>query len=137
MKRLLLAGAAAGLLALGAPAQAHPDYHYAGGCGFTPVSGGVEDGDTTWTAVVTLLVHATSAQGGPPPPGGGAIYAACDVYVNGVFRGTALEASGDGIAFAATQWVYRARPDHVITLCDRVTVDGEQHMNCNGAATTP
>ena len=134
LKKLLFAGVAAGMLALAVPAQAHPNYHYEGGCGFQTLSDGGEDDQTTWTGSAQAAVVATDAAGVPAAV---SISVECHVYKNGVYQNTILSASGTGVAATASEYEYQAAPSDIITVCDVVTVGGEPHTNCGDATTTP
>lgn len=136
MKKILLAGAAVGMLALAAPAQAHPTHHYVGQCRISSVSDGGDDDQTTWTGQASIAVVATDASGVVPAPTA-PISGQCDVYRNGVFFQTAVTASGTGAASNAVPWTYQSDPDDVMTVCTVVEVNGEPHSDCRDLTTTP
>lgn len=122
----------AGMLAFAAPAQAHPNYHYEGGCEVTTVSDG--GASTTREAVASVLVVATDAGGflAFVP-----ISVTCELYVNGWYQGTILAASGTGFAANAAPVTYEASGSDVVTVCEDVNVNGNQHYVCRDVEQTP
>lgn len=137
MRALLAATAVAASLLVAAPAQAHPTYHYEGGCFLvaTNAPGGDHGDSTTWQGVAGLVVVATDAAGVPSPTTW--ISAECHVYRDGVYQSTWLSASGVGAAATLSETVFQSHPNSVVTICQVVTVGGEVHTGCGDATTTP
>ncbi len=135
--RVLLAAAVCGSLLVAAPVEAHPNYHYLGGCFLTATNapkGGTDD-HSVWTGVVGAVVVAADAAFVPSPTT--AISFQCEVYKNGTYQEPVLSGSGVGTAVGADLYVFEASPDDVITLCERVIVGGDEHLYCGNASTTP
>ena len=136
MRKILLGGVAAALIAAGAvPASAHPNYHYIGQCGFTTVSDGGDDDQTTWEGEFHSYFIATDAAGVPSPTT--PISYECHAYKNGVYMGIYDSGSGIGFAGSSGYYTYQAAPTDVITVCEEVIVGGEHHTECSDADTTP
>ena len=136
MRKILLPGIVAALVATAGPTSAHPSYHYEGGCGFATLSDRSDNPDTNWRGEAHVVAVATDAVTGlyaPLTP----ISVECHVYKEGVFQGVILTASGVGFATGVTQYTYQASRDDVITLCDVVTVGGEAHTDCRDTTTSP
>ena len=135
VKTLLLVSLA-GVAAAATPAQAHPTYHYRGGCGFFTVSDGTDSPQTKWDGEIQAVVVATDAVTGAPAPV--RIDVDCELRINGATPGTVVfSASGTGVAANAGQFSFHADPDDIVTMCDNVTVGGEFHKECADATTTP
>ena len=135
--RVVPLGIALGLLLGGAQAaRAHEPTHHKGGCGFSsPVSDGTDSPDTWWHGEVYLAVATVNEWTWTPTDE--AVTAECLLVVNGAYPGTVvLSASGSGVVAKAEELSYQADPDDVVTMCDRVTIRGEAHVDC-GAGTTP
>lgn len=136
MKRLVLAGLAAAMLATGAPAaQADPDRHYSGGCSFTRLP----DLSTSsqWAAEVRLVAVATRASDSSPTPTE-EMTGSCDLRINGTYNGTVLgPVSGTGAIAGVDAFQYLTDSDDVIELCDDITVAGEAHYVCRRTDPTP
>ena len=130
MRALLAATAVAGSLLVAVPAQAHPNYHYEGGC-FLHVTKRLLS--SRWEGVGGSYVTATDAAGVPA-----AVWIAveCRLYRNAVYQFTFGEASGLGHAGTVEQVEFEADDNDVITICDVVTVGGEAHTRCGNARTT-
>lgn len=132
MKRLLLASlAGATALATVTPAQAHPNWHYEGGCDFTAVSDGTDSPHTEWDGEIDVWAVATDASGIPAP--NASITVDCELLINGWWPGTVVfscSTPGTGSVGCAGQFSFTADPDDVVTMCDNVTVNGEVHKNC-------
>lgn len=143
MKKLLAAGLTAGLLAAAAPpATAHPNHHYLGSCEFAVVNdttpGGQLGGPTTWNGVAAVVVVATDTGNPPIPPlpdRTAPISVDCDLYVNHVYRGTLVIASGTGVAVGVVQVAFSADPFDFVELCTEVVVGGEPHSHCDQVTT--
>ena len=136
MKRPFLAALTLALAAATAPAaDAHPSYHYEGGCSIHAVSDGGETDATQWTGYWSIDVQATDAVTGLPAlvP----IQAYCDVYRNGSYQDALGPVAGTGTAAGGGQHAYQASPVDVLTVCDIVTVAGERHINCGDMTTPP
>jgi hypothetical protein len=141
MKHLMAAGLAVGMLTLGAPvAQAHPNFHYLGGCGYVGVTdstpGGLLGSGNSIFGVAFAAVVATTSAGIPSPTT--PITVSCDQSINGsppvgVIRPT----SGTGVAAAAVQLTLSAASGSVVQFCEHVTVGGETHNLCRTATERP
>ena len=140
MKKLLLAGlAGATALAAATPAQAHPNWHYVGGCGFFTISDGTDSPQTKWDGEIHVTAVATDAAGTPDPTA--SISVQCELRINGATPGTIVySCSTPGTGFVACadgQFTFNADPDDVVSMCDIVTVNGEVHKDCGTSTTTP
>jgi hypothetical protein len=145
LKKLLLAGVAAGALALGAPVAQADHVGYEGpGCTFNTLNdttpGGQIGGQNQWTGEAAILAIATDAAG---VPNGASITVECEMFINGNSQGVYLATSGTGIA--ATTYAkenpggvfsFSAADTDVVTVCDNVTIDGHFIQNCSDAETT-
>ncbi len=134
MKHLLAGAIAAGLLATGVPAQAHPNYHYLGGCRAFAVDDPTrEAGWQNWA--ISLVVVATTANGVPAPTA--VVAASCELKVNGVSQGTFVSGTGTGVVAAAGQLQFTAAASDVFTVCEHVSVNGEAHTACSAPNPLP
>ena len=130
-----LAGAAAG--AASTPAQAHPTFHYRGGCAFMTISDGTDSPQTQWEGEVHAAGVATDAVTGAPAPAV-SITIDCELRINGATPGAVVfSVSGTGTAGGAGLFSFNADPDDIVTMCENVTVGGEFHKDCADATTTP
>jgi hypothetical protein len=136
VRRLLLAGLAAGLALFATPAQAHPSHHFEGDCGFDSIEddgpGPTTDPDH-YSGVVYGYAVATDPLG---VPSGQALTLECVLYVNGV-EDVVLTASGSGVATGASTLGFSAYPGDWVTMCTRVTVGNEAHEECWGDGMPP
>ena len=107
MRRLLVAGLAAGLVATAAPAHAHPNWHYRGHCG-----------ETQWTGEVHAVFVATDAAGS---------WARVPTDVQCTVNGTVIAAgrSDNGVLTL----FYPPLPPGTL-VCESVSVNGETHGGC-------
>ena len=134
MKKLLLVSLA-GVAAAVTPAQAHPRYHYVGGCGFSTIGDGTDNPQTHWDGEIHVVAFAEDAHAGTPAPV--RIDIDCELRINGATPGTVVfSASGTGVAANVGQFSFNADPDDIVTMCDNVTVGGEFHKVCGDATTT-
>ena len=138
MKKLLLAGlAGATAVATATPAQAHPSWHYIGGCGFFTLSDGTDSPQTKWDGEIHVTAVATDAARTPDPTA--SITIDCELRINGATPGTIVfscTTPGTGfVACANGQFSFNADPDDIVRMCDIVTVNGEVHKDC-GQSTT-
>lgn len=108
MRNLLVAGLAAGLIAAGAPAQAHPNYHYTGHCG-----------ETDWTGEIHAVFVATDAGTGS----WARVQTDVECRVNGAVVASGSSAHGIVVLFHPP-----VPPGSEI--CEYVTVGGEYHATC-------
>lgn len=135
MTRLGAALVAAALLLSAPPAaQAHPTYHFIGGCGYFTVSDGTDGPHTVWTGEVSVEVVAADDLRVPV----GAVPISVDCVLVNETAGTeqtVFSVSGPGVAAGAGPLVFEADPDDVVYLCDDVTVGGETHLSCPEATT--
>jgi hypothetical protein len=135
MKRLLVAGVLAGLMLSALPVHAHPTRDFEGGCSFITFSDTTPEatlgGPNRFTGVMYTAVYATDATYGVPEPSA-SIAIDCEIYINGVLADVALSASGTGAAAAVGTFSYEREDTDVVTLCDHVVVDGEDHNDCYG-----
>ena len=137
MKKLVLASLA-GITAVAAatPVQAHPTYHYYGGCSYFTLSDGTDSSQTQWDGEVHAVAVATDAVTGAPAAV--AITVECELRINGATPGMILfSASGGGVVAGASHVTFHADPDDIVTMCDNVTVGGEFHKQCDETTTTP
>lgn len=137
MRRLLVAGLAAGLLATTAPAAvAHPTYHYEGGCELAvavqdTTPGGQLGGRDVWTGVMSLAAVATDAAAVRFPQPTVPIDVRCWMRINGVDIGLSVFGAGAGFAFDLAHVTYLADPDRDwVEVCEDVWVNGEFHRAC-------
>ena len=132
MKKLLLACVAtATAVATVTPAEAHPNWHYEGGCGFFTLSDGTDSPQTQWDGEIDVWAVATDAVGTPAPTA--SITVECELRINGETPGTIVfTCSTPGIGFVSCvgQFSFHADPDDVVKMCDLVTVNGEFHKAC-------
>ena len=137
MRALLVATAVAGSLLVAAPAQAHPSYHYEGGCGYVTTNApeGGEDDTTMWQGVAFAVVAATFVDPVPAPTV--SISVECHFYKNGVYQGVYLSASGTGVAATASVFVFPAAPSDIVTTCEVVVVGGDHHTTCEDDSESP
>ena len=135
-RRSLLSASTCMLVATAAPvAQAHPNLHYTGGCGWFTVSDGTDSPQTQWDGEVHVVAVATDAVTGAPAAV--PITVECELRINGATPGTVVfSASGTGVAVGADRVSFNADPDDVVVMCDHVTVGGEFHKDC-GVAPEP
>ena len=127
MNKLLLAGlASATAFATVTPAQAHPNWHYSGGCDFFATSDG-----TSWEAEVEVFAIATDAAGGLAPTA--SISVDCELRINGSTYGIVYSCTTPGTGFVACagRFSFNADSDDVVTMCEIVTVNGESHKSCD------
>ena len=140
MHKLLLTGlAGATALATGTPAQAHPNWHYEGGCGFFTISDGTNSPTTQWEGEIHVVATATEAVVDVPAPTA-SISVDCELRINGATPGTIVfSCSTPGIGFVscAGQFAFTADPEDIVSMCDIVTVNGEVHKDCSDSTTTP
>ena len=136
MKRPLLAALTFALAAAtAAAADAHPSYHYEGGCSIHAVSDGGETDATQWTGYWSIDVQATDTVIGLPALV--SIQAECHIYRNGSYQDTIGSAAGTGTAAGGGPYTYYAAPADILTVCDVVTVAGEPHTTCGDMTTSP
>lgn len=135
MRKLLVACLTALLSAAPIPAaDAHPSYHYSGGCDLGAISDGSNDVRTTWEGVIAIAAVATDASRIPALVG---IDVECELRINGYSAGFFLDAHGTAVAANARQISLNADPDDVVSICEHVTVGWEYHLNCGDASSTP
>lgn len=139
MGKLLIAGLA-GIAAVTTvtPAQAFPNYHYHGGCGFFTISDGTSSASTRWQGEVHAVAVATdhSLVGTPQAV---SIKVECELRINGQSPGTiVLSTPTDvGVTANASRLEFEAHPDDVVVMCDHVTVGGEYHKDCGDGPSPP
>jgi hypothetical protein len=139
MKTYLLASLAAGLLAIPGTTAAHAaSFDYRGGCGYDAINdttpGGLLGGSAEWHGAIHLAVILTGSNGLPNLTYG---TASCELLVDGVSQGTVLgPAFGVGVIADAGPLVFHAAVTQTVTICDHVTVGGEELVRCNDAAVT-
>jgi hypothetical protein len=125
--------AAAGLLAIVAsltPVPAHAgQYSYRGGCHFLVKRTGLD----TWSGNVWLAVTATDGSGAPSPLT--TVSAWCELKKNGVSKGAVLGPTppSSGATYDEGPLAFTAGDNDVVTLCDHVSVGGENYVNCHDA----
>ena len=139
MQKLLLAGlAGAAALTAATPAQAHPNWHYRGGCGFFTISDGTDSPQTKWDGEIDVVAVATDAAGTPDPTA--SISVQCELRINGATPGTIVfscSTPGTGFVACAGQFSFNADPDDIVSMCDIVTVNGEVHKDCGQSTQSP
>ena len=139
MKKLLLACVAgATALATVTPAEAHPDWHYQGGCGSFALGDGTDSPQTRWDGEIHVTAVAMDAAGTPAPTA--SITVDCELRINGATPGTIVfscSTPGTGFVACAEQFSFHADPDDVVTICDLVTVNGELHKDCHEEPSPP
>lgn len=124
MRKLFVAAATAVLtVGLAPAAQAHPTYHYDGGCQVNHVRTALGITVTEFTAAVV----ATAA--GNDLPAAVFISVDCDLYSGGSYWGTPVSASGFGAA-ANSSLLSWTGLNFVDTMCERVDVAWETHVSC-------
>lgn len=128
---LLVATVAAGVVAIGSPAYADPNYDFTGGCRIAAITDGATVGQSGWTGLAEVAVTAVDASGIPAAV---QVTAECHVYRNGTFSEVVAAAAGVGTAADAREWSFRADPDDLFTLCSVVTVATEEHTRCGDAS---
>lgn len=130
MRRTLVAAlTAVTVVALAPGANAHPAFHYEGGCMFWGVSDGTDDPQTQWDGEIRVVASATDINGTPTPTA--QISVSCELVINGSTPGTVVfEAQGLGAAASSGLLTYHADPDDFVSMCDVVTVNGERHTEC-------
>ena len=115
MRKLLVAGLAAGLIATAAPAQAHPTYHYRGHCG-----------ETQWTGEIYAVFVATDAGTGT----WARVQTDVQCTVNGVV--VAAGSSPHGVVV-----LFHPPVPPGSTICEYVTVGWESHGPACGVGSFP
>lgn len=132
MRRLLVTGAALGLVATGVPGVAHAS-SYLGGCGMVTLRDfepedllNVLGGQNLWGGVVFLAVV--------PPGIATPVTVTCELKVNGVSQGTVLAATGIGAAASAATLTYTATLGAIVSLCTKV-VTSVTEQTCRDATT--
>ena len=132
MNKLLLTGlAGVAVVTAATPAQAHPNWHYVGGCGFTTVSDGTDNPQTQWDGEIHVIAAATDSAGNPATTA--SITVDCELRINGATPGTIVfscSTPGTGFVSCAGQFSFNADPDDIVTMCDIVSVNGETHKDC-------
>jgi hypothetical protein len=132
VRRLLLAGLAAGaLLAPAVPAHAQT-YDYTGDCGFDTISDPSPEqtlgGPDRYTGVAYAYAVATTPAGTPLPFA--EVEIACELYVNGVLAEIAVAASGTGAAVGGGTFAFRSGETDWVYMCERVRVEAQEFFRC-------
>lgn len=129
MRKLAVAVAlAAATFTSTSAAQAHPNYHYTGGCSVAIVSADTSN-TPSWRFVTTISAMATNIHSGAPEAV--PIKVECWLRINGVGHGYLASANSEVVVVTPPQSTsVTAAMDAVFTVCDEVTVGGDFHMAC-------
>lgn len=129
MRKLVLTAVAAAATLVAAPAaDAHPNYHYVGGCSMAVVSADMSN-TPTWTVAVGIAAVATDAAG---LPAAAPIGVDCWLRVDAVDHGYVASASSLRLVVADVPETLTIVAPFGATflLCSDVLVAGEQHRDC-------
>lgn len=133
MKQLAIAGLVA--VAVTAPPMtlaAHASGNTRGGCSLIsaddPTIGGQLGGEGAFRGEVLLAAGATDGSSAIDPTR--PISGACEIRINGVSQGVVAQATGTGVAIAASTVQYQASPTDVVELCTHTDVNGESSVEC-------
>ena len=134
MRKLALTAAVAAATLVSAPAaDAHPTYHYAGGCYFTVASADESD-PPTWIVEGNIVAVSTSPDGVPVVA---PIRVVCNLHIDGVDRGIHALAQSPVVASSGpnTRLIVAPR-DATFVVCTDVNVGGSLHHDCAEVAAT-
>jgi hypothetical protein len=135
LKKLLLAGLAAGMLATAAPmAQANHNGNFTGGCGFDTVNQETATGQS-WVGEASVVIVATTPGTPPAPntpnPTASITNVSCEFFINGVSQGTILTApNGTGVTANAGRFEFSASETDTTTVCTHATINGTPYTHC-------